>query len=78
MTTKALYYVLYLITVPNVLAEKEVMTHRIVFEKQENCLYMAHMLKQELDPFARKQQCQENIEYYREMRIPLSKPEIMQ
>ena len=78
VTTKALYYVLYLITVPNVLAEREIMTHRIVFEKQENCLYMAHMLKQELDPFARKQQCQENIEYYREMRIPLPKPEIMQ
>ena len=78
MTTKALYYVLYLITVPDVLEEKEIMTHRLAFEQQQNCLYMAHILKQELDPFAQKQQCQENTEYYREMRIPLPKPEIMQ
>ena len=77
MTTKALYYVLYLITVPNVLAEREIMTHRIVFEKQENCLYMAHKMKQEVDPFARKQQCQENTEWYKELKAPLPKPEFM-
>ena len=75
---KASFFVLYFITVPDVTTEAEPIFHRWAFEEQENCLYMAHMLKQELDPFARKQQCKENIEYYREMRIPLPKPEIKQ
>jgi len=78
MTPKILYYVLYLITLPNVLAEDETVYHRLAFEKQEDCLYMAHTLKQELDPFSRKQQCQENIEYRLSLRIPLTKPEFMQ
>ena len=73
MTVKIMYYVLYLITVPDVTADNQ-NVHRLAFEEQKDCLYMAHTLKQELDPFSRKQQCQENIEYSLFLRVPMAKP----
>jgi len=76
MTVQSFFYVLYLITVPDVLNEGQNI-HRLAFEKQEDCLYMAHTLKQEVDPFARKQQCQEISEYNLVLRVPLQKPEGM-
>lgn len=72
-----LYFVLYLITVPDVLTETDTLVHRLAFETQEDCLYMAHRLRQEVDPFARKQQCQELVKYERTLRVPLPKPEFM-
>ena len=74
---KASFFVLYFITVPDVTTEADTIFHRWAFEEQENCLYMAHKMKQEVDPFARKQQCQENTEWYKELRAPLPKPEFM-
>ena len=53
---KASFFVLYFITVPDVTTEADTIFHRWAFEEQENCLYMAHKMKQEVDPFARKQQ----------------------
>lgn len=76
MTLKIMYYVLYLITVPDVLTEGQ-NVHRLAFENQEDCLYMAHTLKQELDPFSRKQQCQELSEYSLSLRLPMPKPKGM-
>tara|TARA_R110002012_G_scaffold292293_1_gene487450 strand:+ start:141 stop:374 length:234 start_codon:yes stop_codon:yes gene_type:complete len=76
MTVPSFFYVLYLITIPDVLSEGQ-NVHRIAFEEQEDCLYMAHTLDQELDPFARKQQCQELTEYNFFVRVPLPKPEGM-
>jgi len=76
MTLKIMYYVLYLITVPDVLTEGQ-NVHRLAFENQEDCLYMAHTLKQEIDPFSRKQQCQELTEYNVVIKMPLAKPEGM-
>jgi hypothetical protein len=74
---KASFFVLYLITIPNVLVDSETVVHRLAFNEQKSCLYMAHTLKQELDPFAQKQQCQENTEWYEEFRMPLRKPDFM-
>jgi len=74
---KASFFVLYFITVPDVTTEVVTIFHRWAFEEQEYCLYMAHKMKQELDPFTRKQQCQENTEWYKELKAPLPKPEFM-
>ena len=76
MRVPSFFYVLYLITVPDVLNEGQNI-HRLAFEKQEDCLYMAHTLKQEVDPFARKQQCQELTEYSMYLRTPMPKPKGM-
>ena len=71
---KSFVYVLYLITVPDILDLDKRAVHRISFENQETCLELAHTLGQELDPSARKQQCQKIIAYYR---VPLPKPDFM-
>ena len=71
---KSLVYVLYLITVPDILDLDNMAFHRLAFENQETCLELAHTLGQELDPSARKQQCQKTIAYYR---VPLPKPDFM-
>ena len=76
MTVQAFFYVLYLITDPDVLNEGQNI-HRLAFEKQEDCLYMAHTLKQEVDPFARKQLCLELTEYSMYLRTPMPKPKGM-
>mgnify|MGYP003134652473 FL=1 len=71
-----MYYVLYLITVPDIM-ETETVIQRLAFEHKEDCLYLAHILKQELDPIAQKQQCQDLEEYKLSLRLPLPKPEGM-
>jgi hypothetical protein len=71
---KSLVYVLYLITVPDILDEDKRAVHRLSFESQATCLDLAHTLGQELDPISRKQQCQKIIAYYR---VPLPKPDFM-
>ena len=62
---KSLVYVLYLITVPDILDLDNMAFHRLAFENQESCLELAHKLGQELDPSAQKQQCQKIVAYYR-------------
>ena len=71
---KSFVYVLYLITMPDILDGDKMAFHRLAFENQETCLELAHTLGQELDPSARKQQCQKIIAYYR---VPLPKPDFM-
>lgn len=71
---KEFIYVLYLITVPDILDLDKMAFHRIAFENQETCLELAHTLGQEIDPSARKQQCQKIIAYHR---VPLPKPDFM-
>ena len=71
---KSFVYVLYLITVPDILDEDKRAVHSLSFESQETCLDLAHTLGQELDPISRKQQCQKIIAYHR---VPLPKPDFM-
>ena len=71
---KSFVYVLYLITVPDILDLDNMAFHRLAFENQETCLELAHTLGQEIDPSARKQQCQKIVAYYR---VPLPKPDFM-
>ena len=60
---KSFVYVLYLITVPDILDLDKRAVHRHAFENQETCIDLAHTLGQELDPISRKQQCQTLEEY---------------
>ena len=71
---KSFIYVLYLITVPDILDLDNMAFHRLAFENQETCIELSHTLVQELDPSARKQQCEKIIAYYR---VPLPKPDFM-
>lgn len=71
---KSFVYVLYLITVPDILDLDKKAFHRLAFENQETCLHLAHILGQEIDPSARKRQCQKIIAHHR---IPLPKPDFM-
>ena len=76
---KSFVYVLYLITVPDILDLDKKAFHRLAFENQETCLHLAHTLGQELDPISRKQRCQTLEEYDHRIsfRIPLAKPDFM-
>ena len=76
---KSLVYVLYLITVPDILDEDKRAVHRLSFESQETCLDLAHTLGQELDPISRKQQCQtlEEYDHRISVRVPLPKLDFM-
>ena len=76
---KSFVYVLYLITIPDILDDDKMAVHRLAFENQETCINLAHTLKQETDPISRKQQCQQLEEYDHRIsvRIPLPKPDFM-
>ena len=76
---KSLVYVLYLITVPDILVEDNRAIHRLAFDSQATCLDRAHTLGQELDPISRKQQCQtlEEYDHRISVRLPLPKPDFM-
>ena len=76
---KSFVYVLYLITVPDILDLDKKAFHRLAFENQETCLHLAHTLGQEIDPSSRKQQCQQLEEYDHRIsvRISLPKPDFM-
>tara|TARA_R100000655_G_scaffold17674_1_gene37544 strand:+ start:487 stop:708 length:222 start_codon:yes stop_codon:yes gene_type:complete len=71
---KTFIYVFYLITVPDILDLDKMAFHRLAFENQETCLDLAHTLGQEIDPSARKQQCQRIIVHHP---VPLPKPDFM-
>ena len=71
-----LFYVLYLITLPDIETDEHAM-HRLVFSYKEDCIEMAQQLRQLKDPIIGKNNCVEVENYDIAVRIPLSKPEGM-
>ena len=71
-----LFYVLYLITLPDIQTDDHAM-HRLVFSYKEDCIEMAQQLGQLQDPWVGKNNCVEVENYDIEVRIPLRKPEGM-
>ena len=70
------YFVLFLITIPDV----EVHHHsvqRLVFSYKQDCIEMAQQLRQLRDPIIGKANCVEVKNYEIAVRIPLKKPEGM-
>tara|TARA_R100000234_G_C4993189_1_gene176547 strand:- start:86 stop:316 length:231 start_codon:yes stop_codon:yes gene_type:complete len=70
------YFVLYLITIPDV----EVHHHsvqRLVFSYKQDCIEMAQQLRQLNDPIMGKPNCVEVKNYEIAVRTPLKKPEGM-
>ena len=76
MNIPTMYYVLYIITVPDILIDGH-NVHRLSFEHQKDCLHLAEALDQIRDPIVRKQQCQELTEYSMYLRPPMPKPKGM-
>ena len=70
------FYVLYLITLPDIQIDDHAM-HRLVFSYKEDCIEMAQQLGQLKDPWVGKNNCVEVENYDIEVRIPLRKPEGM-
>ena len=67
------YFVLYLITIPDV----EVHHHsvkRLVFSYKQDCIEMAQQLYQLKDPVVGKPNCVKVDNYEIEVRIPIPKP----
>tara|TARA_B100000085_G_scaffold65125_1_gene57911 strand:- start:146 stop:376 length:231 start_codon:yes stop_codon:yes gene_type:complete len=71
-----MFYVLYLITLPDIEKDDHAM-HRLVFSYKEDCIEMAQQLGQLKDPWVGKNNCVEVENYDIEVRIPLRKPEGM-
>ena len=70
------YFVLFLITIPDV----EVHHHsvkRLVFSYKQDCIEMAQQLRQLRDPIMGKPNCVEVRNYEIAVRTPLKKPEGM-
>ena len=76
MTPESIYFILYLITVPDIESDQRAM-HRIYFEDFEHCNHYAEILDQRYDPVVRKPNCVKVDNYIKEVRIPLRKPEFM-
>jgi hypothetical protein len=74
--TPLTYFVLHLITVPDIEASQPAF-HRVVFSYKEDCIEMAQQLKQLRDPWVQKPNCVEVKNYIVEMRVPLRKPKGM-
>ena len=73
---KTVYYVLHLLTVPDIM-ESDVRMGRVIFHDHETCMYVAQSLQQVRDPIARKSNCVEVDNFEMIVRIPLPKPEFM-
>jgi len=71
-----MFYVLYLITLPDIEIADHAM-HRLVFSYKEDCIEMAQRLGQLKDPWVGKNNCIEVDNYDIEVRIPLKKPKEM-
>ena len=71
--TPLTYFVLHLITVPDIEASQPAF-HRVVFSYKEDCIEMAQQLKQLRDPWVQKPNCVEVKNYMVEMRGPLRGP----
>jgi len=76
MTPDVVYFILYLITVPDIESDQRAI-HRIYFENADECEYYAEMLGQEKDPIVGKKNCVKVDTYLPKMRLPLPKPEFM-
>ena len=74
--TPVTYFVLYLITLPDIEASNHAM-HRVVFSYKEDCIEMAQELRQLRDPIIGKPNCVEVENFEIAVRIPLKKPEGM-
>ena len=74
--TPVTYFVLYLITLPDIEASNHSM-HRVVFSYKEDCIELAQELRQLRDPIIGKPNCVEVENFEITVRIPLKKPEGM-
>ena len=74
--TPLTYFVLHLITVPDIMTTQPAF-HRVVFSYKEDCIEMAQQLKQLRDPWVQKPNCVEVKNYIVEMCVPLRKPKGM-
>ncbi len=76
MTPDIVYFILYLITVPDIESDQRAM-HRIYFQSADQCEHYAEMLGQQNDPIVGQKNCVKVDTYLPEFRIPLPKPEFM-
>jgi hypothetical protein len=76
MTPDIVYFILYLITVPDIESDQRAI-HRIYFENFDQCEHYAEMLGQQNDPIVGQKNCVKVDTYLPEIRIPLRKPEFM-
>ena len=76
MTPDIVYFILYLITVPDIESDQRAM-HRIYFEDFGQCDHYAKILGQQNDPIVGHENCVKVYNYIKEVRIPLRKPEFM-
>ena len=74
--TPVTYFVLYLITIPDVEIHNH-SVHRLVFSYKQDCIEMAQELRQLKDPIIGKANCVEVDNYDIAVRVPLTKPEGM-
>ena len=70
------YFVLYLITIPDVEVHHH-SVHRLVFSYKQDCIEMAQELRQLNDPIVGKPNCVEVENFEVVVRTPLKKPEGM-
>ena len=76
MMTPVTYFVLYLITIPDVEIHNH-SVHRLVFSYKQDCIEMAQELRQLNDPIVGKPNCVEVENFEVVVRTPLKKPEGM-
>jgi len=74
--TPTTYFVLHLITLPDIEASQHAV-HRVVFSYKQDCIEMAQQLQQLRDPWLQKPNCVKIDNYMVEMRVPLRKPKGM-
>jgi len=74
--TPVTYFVLYLITIPDVEVHHH-SVHRLVFSYKQDCIEMAQELRQLKDPIIGKANCVEVENFEIAVRVPLRKPKGM-
>jgi len=76
MMAPVTYFVLFLITLPDV-ESSDLSVHRLVFSYKQDCIEMAQELRQLKDPIIGKPNCVEVDNYEIAVRTPLRKPKGM-
>tara|TARA_R100000995_G_scaffold56721_1_gene28099 strand:- start:135 stop:368 length:234 start_codon:yes stop_codon:yes gene_type:complete len=76
MMAPVTYFVLFLITLPDV-ESSDLSVHRLVFSYKQDCIEMAQELRQLKDPIIGKANCVEVDNYDIAVRVPLRKPKGM-
>ena len=74
--TPVSYFVLYLITVPDVMSSYQ-LVNRLVFSYKQDCIELAQQLYQLRDPIIGKNNCVEVKNFEIAVRTPLKKPKGM-